>query len=119
MHSQQKAEASSNGEDCSTSPRKRVGNHDGAQDDNDDDEQHHWTSAEITQDDQLDEIHEASIPEQEGIGSILDVEAGRKPSPAAARHLDLDDFANSPAADADDAADDDSGEDIEMRIALG
>jgi len=44
------------------------------------------------------------------------------------RHLDLDDFANSPAADADDSAfvdEDDGGvegeegHDIEMRIALG
>ena len=35
------------------------------------------------------------------------------------RHLDLDDFANSPAADADDTASTDSGEDVEMRVALG
>ena len=34
--------------------------------------------------------------------------------PGGARHLDLDDFANSPAADADDASDD-----VEMRVALG
>ena len=37
------------------------------------------------------------------------------------RHLDLDDFANSPAADADDAASTDSsgGEDVEMQVTMG
>ena len=35
------------------------------------------------------------------------------------RHLDLDDFANSPAADADDTASTDSGEDVEMRVTMG
>ena len=120
LHSQQKAEASSNDEDLAISSKKHTRSHDGVQDDNSDDEQHHWTSAEMTQDDdQLSENHVAAIHEQGGLGSVLDEEVGRKPSPATARHLDLDDFANSPAADADDAADDDSGEDIEMRIALG
>lgn len=39
------------------------------------------------------------------------------------RQLDLDDFANSPAADADDRASDeddgDEGHDVEMRVAMG
>ena len=39
------------------------------------------------------------------------------------RQLDLDDFANSPAADADDSEDPDldgkEGHDFEMRVALG
>lgn len=47
--------------------------------------------------------------------------------PSNTRHLDLDDFANSPAADADDsAADEDEGavegqegHDVEMKVALG
>ena len=39
------------------------------------------------------------------------------------RQLDLDDFANSPAADADDRASDEGdgedGHDVEMRVAMG
>lgn len=37
-------------------------------------------------------------------------------SPGHMRHLDLDDFANSPAADAEDSED---GEDVEMKVAFG
>lgn len=41
-------------------------------------------------------------------------------SPEVVRHVDLDDFANSPAADAEDEGDEDEeGEDVEMRVALG
>lgn len=56
--------------------------------------------------------------EETGIGDILENERRKKSSPAAARHLDLDDFANSPAADADDTADTDSGEDVEMHVVM-
>ena len=62
--------------------------------------------------------HASAIEEDGSFGSILEEETSKKPYSAAARHLDLDDFANSPAADADDATDDDSGEDIEMRVTL-
>ena len=47
-------------------------------------------------------------------------------SPPMHRHLDLDDFANSPAADAEDVGSDEGnleegeeGHDVEMRVTLG
>ncbi|KAL9130659.1 MAG: hypothetical protein Q9217_001229 [Psora testacea] len=121
LHSQQKAEASSNTEDFAISAQKDNANQEGTPDDNPEDDHHHWSSAEMTHDDPAqDKVRGAGHPaERGGIGSVLEEEEGRKPSAAAVRHLDLDDFANSPAADADDTAEEDSGEDVEMRVALG
>ena len=72
----------------------------------------------MTQGEEPHNNHPSGTAEDGGLGSILEEEASKKPYSGATRHLDLDDFANSPAADADDAADDDSGEDIEMRVTL-
>ena len=51
-------------------------------------------------------------------------EMTKSPPAGTRRQLDLDDFANSPAADADDAGSPEEGEveechDVEMRVALG
>ena len=117
LHSQQKADASSH-DQPSTSPVTDIREHDDPQDDDSEDEQN-WSTEGMSHGDSFDENQAAPGSAREGLGGNLEAEPTKKPSPATARHLDLDDFANSPAADADDAADDDSGEDIEMRVTLG
>ena len=71
-------------------------------------------------------LHDAQARGGEGEGDedgIVDIDhlsklkgSSLSPPSSHARHLDLDDFANSPAADADDSEDPD---DVEMKVALG
>ena len=121
LHSQQKTEVSSNTDEPATSPRKGIAHNDGGNDDDVVDDQHRWNSEEMTHHElflgkENENVHQA---EEDGVGSIPEVGESRKPPTAVVRHLDLDDFANSPAADADDTAEEDSGDDVEMKIALG
>ena len=114
MHSQQKAEAETSvNRDEINSPNDTI-DHEIANDDDSDDEKHQWTGVESTQigksegdypSDHINKPHES------------DPETRRKIGPTTSKQLDLDDFANSPAADADDTAD--SNEDVEVRVTLG
>lgn len=88
-------------------------------DDNLGGEDSHWNDEEMTRDNASSSQEDRKFEiEETGIGDILANEERKKPSLAAARHLDLDDFANSPAADPDDTADTDSGEDVEMHVVV-
>ena len=114
MHSQQKAEAEASAtRDGSTSPNDTI-DHEISHGDDSDEEQHHWVGAEPATNDKseddlaLDHVDRLHEPEYE---------LKKKPASTASKHFDLDDFANSPAADADDTTGDD--EDVEMRVTLG
>ena len=67
-------------------------------------------------------LHHSPIPSSH-FGSIDSQKDAGDLKATAHPQLDLDDFANSPAADADDRASDEGdgeeGHDVEMRIAMG
>ncbi|KAG8530973.1 uncharacterized protein KY384_004330 [Bacidia gigantensis] len=117
LHSQQKAEAEySTGKD-DTEPLSSTENLEVVHDDDSDDERHSWDGHDISQDDSLEEAEQGGAPESGSEIHVTETEAKKKSTPTASKHLDLEDFANSPAADADDTPDND--EDVEMRVALG
>ena len=95
-----------------------MANRDRLLDDNPEDDNHNWSSGVMKPHEGPREKVTGHRVEKDDNGAVLD-EDGRKPPPVAIRQLDLDDFANSPAADADDTAEEDTGDDIEMKLALG
>ena len=117
MHSQKKADAeastSNSSDDLTTNAENIVSNDEQIGYDED---LQSWNNKEASKDQQ-----ETTSPTQ--ANHTLSAEAStpkddEKKRPGG-RQLDLDDFANSPAADADDTASNDSGEDFEMRVAMG
>ena len=77
----------------------------------------HWDSDDATSDHTDDDYSTEQKFGLDVTGSLSKEEEKKRPG---VRQLDLDDFANSPAADADETgSNDSSGEDIEMRVALG
>ncbi len=76
---------------------------------------HHTPKISIDHDD----VHDEELGLEKGVPAVV---------PAVHRQLDLDDFANSPAADADDrgsseeeedAMEGEEGHDVEMRVVMG
>ncbi|KAK3168663.1 hypothetical protein OEA41_005111 [Lepraria neglecta] len=107
LHSQQKTESESEPNEQSSSPRAD----DHSDEDGDDDGPLHFGEP----------LHQSLKRSAEDSLSV----SSRSPPVQVHRQLDLDDFANSPAADAEDVHSSEDGEageeghDIEMRVALG
>lgn len=114
LHSQQKADA-----EASSSKDSRDSSGDIAGDDDHegiDEDLQSWDKEDVSHDQQEKTSPLDTNPHSPLAGGNAREEEKKRPG---GRQLDLDDFANSPAADADDTASNDSGEDFEMRVTMG
>lgn len=117
MHSQKKADAeaptSNSSEDATSNAENTVSNDEQT---GYDEELQSWNNKEASEDQEGTTSPTQANHASSADASTLKDDEKKRPG---GRQLDLDDFANSPAADADDTASNDSGEDFEMRVAMG